>query len=711
MANRLAHESSPYLRQHAENPVDWWPWGREAFEEARRRDVPVLISIGYSSCHWCHVMNRESFQDPHTANVINATCVPVKVDREELPAVDAIYMSALQAMRGQGGWPLTAWADHDGRPFYAGTYFPPRPVQNQPSFEQVLRAIDETWRHRRDEVSGIAGSLTERIAQQSRIAEARTPDGQALPVPGETELQAAAEQLLDQIDLEHGGFGPAPKFPPPMTLIQLLRHHARTAETGQRSDSLDVVALTMRQMAAGGIHDHLTGGFARYSVDREWVVPHFEKMLYDNALILRAAVDWWRAENELDPGSGNADLARYLIEQTAGFLTSGFRLDCGAFAASFDADSELPAACEDEGEAHRGNTPPHGEGAFAVWSRHDLDEALGADAGWAAEFLAVTEEGTFEHGRSVLQMPALRDLDGPGDQRAGTRPWQNPRWLSVRDRLLAARERRPQPARDDKVLTSWNALAVTALTHAAQALQRPDWMQTARDAQSYLLRTHWRQGLLARASLEGSIGGDGVLEDYAALAVSAATLYSAEGDPGHLRTAREVIAAALERFVETGEDGDGTNRIFDAPDDGLLVVRTSDSNDTAVPSGRALLAEAAGMLAGLLSADDPLTVRLAALREDALRGFLIFALKAPRGGSWGLAQAETRAAGDPRLASRSPALRRLGWEAPSPGLLIDPEPEELPEEERRAAVICRDRTCGLPITEPEALAAALRGSA
>ncbi|MGA8116304.1 MAG: thioredoxin domain-containing protein, partial [Actinocatenispora sp.] len=417
MANRLAEATSPYLLQHADNPVDWREWDAAAFDEARRRDVPVLISVGYAACHWCHVMAHESFEDPAVAAVVNEHTVPVKVDREERPDVDAVYMTATQAMTGQGGWPMTVFATPDGAPFWCGTYLP------KAQFTALVKAVAEAWRERRDEVVGQGDAVVSAL----RRAAAPTGPGEALTPEL---LDAAAVALRSDFDRANGGFGTAPKFPPSMVLEFLLRQHARTGDP----QSLAMVRETCARMARGGMYDQLAGGFARYAVDATWTVPHFEKMLYDNALLLRVYTHLWRATG--DP------LARRVARETVEFLLTDLRAGDG-FAASLDADTD------------------GAEGLTYVWTPAQLREVLGDEDGdWATDLLDVT--GTFERGTSVLQLPV-----DPADRQ---------RWVRVRARLRAARDVRPQPARDDKVVTAWNGLAITALAEFAMismALDRP----------------------------------------------------------------------------------------------------------------------------------------------------------------------------------------------------------------------------------------------
>ncbi len=410
MPNRLAHETSPYLLQHADNPVDWWPWSADAFEEARRRGVPVLLSVGYSSCHWCHVMAHESFEDPATAALVNDHFVAVKVDREERPDVDAVYMEAVQAATGQGGWPMTVFLTPEAEPFYFGTYFPPEPRHGMPSFGQILEGVRNAWTDRRDEVGEVAGRIVADLAGRS-LTESLPADRRP---PRAEELHGALMALTREFDAVQGGFGGAPKFPPSMVLEFLLRHHARTGSEG----ALEMVQATCAAMARGGIYDQLGGGFARYAVDATWTVPHFEKMLYDNALLCRTYAHLWR--------STDSELARRIAVDTADFMVRELRTDQGGFASALDADS-------DDGSG----TGRHVEGAYYVWTPEQLRAVLGEkDAEFAAACFGVTEEGTFEEGASVLQLPDTEAVSythsgrAPGGTTRSSPPgtdWPSPR--------------------------------------------------------------------------------------------------------------------------------------------------------------------------------------------------------------------------------------------------------------------------------------------
>jgi len=652
VTNRLAGETSPYLLQHKDNPVEWWPWSPEAFAEARRRDVPVLVSIGYAACHWCHVMAHESFEDEATAAVMNAHFVNVKVDREERPDVDAVYMEATQALTGHGGWPMTVFATPDGDAFVCGTYFPPEPRHGMPSFRQVLEAVAEAWRDRRDDVVASGREITRRLGERGPVQGGDEP-------PAAGDLDRAARSLAAIHDDQRGGFGGAPKFPPSMCLEFLLRHHARTAEP----TSLAMAARTMEAMARGGLYDQLAGGFARYSVDADWVVPHFEKMLYDNALLLGAYASWWRATG--DP------LARRVAEETAAFLIRDLGTPEGGFASALDADSE--------GE----------EGRYYVWTPGELAKVLGDDDGaWAARVWGVTEEGTFEHGSSVLQLRA--DPDDPG------------RYERVRAALLAARAERIPPARDDKVVTAWNGLAIRALAAAGTILDRPDYVGAAERAAALLDRLHADGDRLLRTSRRGVAGRHaGVLEDYADLAEGLLALYSATGEAAYADRAGALLDVVLEHFA--APDGG----FYDTADDAeALVRRPQDPTDNATPSGSSAAAGALLAYAALTGSE-----RHRGAAERALATVTPLLAQHVRFAGHAASVAEALVAGPAEiaLAGDSPALRRAAWLATSPGAVVA-FGGEVPllagrplVGGRPAAYVCRGFTCAAPVTEPSAL--------
>jgi uncharacterized protein YyaL (SSP411 family) len=678
MANRLADQTSPYLLQHAHNPVDWWPWCDEAFAEARRRDAPVLLSVGYSSCHWCHVMAGESFEDAATAELMNAHFVSVKVDREERPDVDAVYMEAVQAATGQGGWPMTVFLTPDAEPFYFGTYFPPAPRHGMPSFRQVLQGVREAWADRRAEVAEAAGSIVRELAGRG-IA----PQGAAQP-PGAGELGSALSALSRDFDAANGGFGGAPKFPPSMVLEFLLRHHARTGSDG----ALEMAVTTCEAMARGGIHDQLGGGFARYSVDAHWTVPHFEKMLYDNAQLCRLYAHLWRA-------TGSA-LARRVALDTADFLVRELRTDQGGFASALDADS-------DDG---RGG---HQEGAYYVWTPAQLSEVLGEDdARFAAAHFGVTEAGTFEEGASVLR------LTGAEDPAADV-----PRVQDVRERLFAARARRPRPGRDEKVVTAWNGLAIAALAETGAYFARPDLVEAAAAAADLLLAVHMDdRGRLVRTSRDGKAGTSaGVLEDYADLAEGLHALYAVTGEPAWLEVAGGLLESVLRHFT------DGRGAFFDTADDAeQLIRRPQDPTDNVTPSGWTGAAHALLTHAAYTGSS-----RHREAAEQALGVVRALAPRAPRFVGWGLAAAEALLDGPREVAvvgePDAPAtagLHRAALLATAPGAVValgEPggEGEDVPLLAHRgllggrpAAYVCRGFTCDAPTDDPEALAEALR---
>jgi uncharacterized protein len=703
--NRLASATSPYLLQHASNPVDWWPWGDEAFAQARARDVPVLLSIGYAACHWCHVMAHESFENAETAAQMNAGFVNIKVDREERPDVDAVYMSATQALTGQGGWPMTVFVTPEGRPFYAGTYFPPRPRDQLPSFRQLMTAISETWQERRADVEKVSGQISAALAERAR---ASRPSGAGEPPSAEV-LSHAVELLAGAEDRTHGGFGGAPKFPPSMVLEFLLRHAAAasTAGGGSGETALAVAGRTLRAMAAGGLYDQVGGGFARYSVDRAWVVPHFEKMLYDNALLARVYLHWWRL-------TGEPTGARIALE-TGDWLLAALRTTEGGFASSLDADT--PVGGPDGGS--------HGvEGLTYVWTPRQLSEALGEpDGAWAAEVLKVTSAGSFERGTSTLRL--ARDV------------WADPveagRWTAVRERLRVARAARPQPGRDDKVVAAWNGLAIAALAETGALLGRDDLVEAATGAAELLLTVHWsrsepgpdptdgpgRGSILRRVSRDGVAGPPGgVLEDYGDVAEGLLALHAVTGSARWLRAAGEMLDVVLAEFV----DADGVHDTAAAGTDPALavVVRPADPTDNAYPSGASA---AAGALLSYAALTGSSRHREAAQR--ALWAAGASAQRAPQAFGWALAVTQAMLDGPREVAivgvdgdAGLARLRQVALASSAPGLVISVGAADAPGvplladrptiEGRATAYVCRDFACEMPVTEPADLVDRLR---
>lgn len=660
--NTLGLATSPYLRQHADNPVHWQQWTPHAMAEAAARDVPILLSIGYAACHWCHVMAHESFEDDEVAAAMNANFVCVKVDREERPDIDAVYMNATIALTGHGGWPMTCFLTPDGRPFFCGTYYP------KDGFLQLLSAVTDTWRGRR----GYVEEASDQIAGELRkVAGALAGAAGAGPNVDPGLCDHAVATVLAGLDTVHGGFGAAPKFPPSAMLEALLRHYERTGS----ASSLQAVARTGSAMARGGIYDQLAGGFARYSVDNAWVVPHFEKMLYDNALLLRAYAHWTRRTG--DP------LARRVARQTARFLLDELA-DGAMFTSSLDADA--------------GGR----EGASYVWTPEELTEVLGPDDGpWAAEVFVVTASGTFEHGTSVLQLP-----NDPADQ---------DRLERVRTALLAARLTRTQPGRDDKVVTSWNGLAITALAEASVALEDPELVRAARRCATALLDVHRVDGRLRRASLGGVIGDSAaILEDYAMLATGLLALYQLTVEDGWLSAARELLDIACAHFTDPQQRG----RWYDTADDAeSLMLRPADPLDGATPSGAAAITEALLTAAHLV--DSATAPRYLELALQTLGAHAVLLARAPASAGHWLAVAEAAVRGPLQVAvacdsARSALLadaRRLapggaivvGGKMDSSALLVGRDRVNGAD----AAYVCRGRLCDLPVTRSADLAAAL----
>ena len=641
MPNRLADATSPYLLQHKDNPVDWWPWGPEAFAEATRRGVPVLLSVGYAACHWCHVMAHESFEDPHAAAYVNKHFVPIKVDREERPDVDSVYMEATQAMTGHGGWPMTCFLTPTGEPFFCGTYFPPADRPGMPSFRTVCQSVTRAWVERRDEIEAAGADVVRQLTE--RMAPPAGTDAQVTAL----QLDAAAGALREEFDRVQGGFGSAPKFPPSMALEFLLRHWARTGD----GEALAMVETTCERMARGGIYDQLAGGFARYSTDERWVVPHFEKMLYDNALLARVYAHWWRA-------SGNP-LARRIAEETCDWMLAELRTAQGGFASALDADSE--------GE----------EGKFYVWT----PEEVGAEA---AELFAVTEKGTFEHGRSVLQL-----LVDPVD--VG-------RWRSERERLREMREARVHPARDDKVVAAWNGLAIAALADCGVLFERPDLLDAATRCATLLADVHMVDGRLRRVSRDGVVGAPvGVLEDYGDLAEGLLALHQATGDARWLELSGALLDIAVKHFA------DGNGGFFDTADDAeRLVRRPQDPTDNATPSGHSAVAAALLSYAALTGDGDR---RQQAERAVAATGRLIE--RFPRYAGWAAATAEALQAGPLEIAVvDAPQLASVARRATSPGAVVVTGGVSplLADRPAGAAYVCRGFVCDAPTTDPRELA-------
>ncbi len=555
--NRLAHETSPYLRQHAENPVDWYPWGEEALARAAAEDRPILLSVGYSSCHWCHVMAHESFEDPEIAATMNRLFVNVKVDREERPDIDAVYMDAVQALTGQGGWPMTVFLTPDGRPFYGGTYFPPADRGGMPGFPRILDAIADVWSTKRDEIAQQTDQLVAAIESNTlagRIAD--SDEGLHFVM-----LDRAYEGVAAAFDPVDGGFGNAPKFPPSMTLDFLMRCHLR----GDAPEALTMVTTTLDAMAAGGLYDHVGGGFARYSTDTRWLVPHFEKMLYDQSLLVGAYL-----RGHLLTGR---DRYREVVEETIAYVLRDLRHDAGGFFSAEDADSEGV------------------EGKFFLWSPAEIEAVCGADAAEVIRYFGVTEAGNFVDPHTQYSGSILHQADR-----------QEPKPDAVRrslPALFAAREQRVRPGLDDKVLTAWNALFTRSLVEAAAAFERTDWMDAARTNLRFLLDHLRPDGRLLRSwQADGGARHLAVAEDYAAL-VGALVTAAEYDDVAWLEDAVVLAEELRELFSDPASGGFFTTGV----DAESLIIRPQDFFDNATPSENSLAADALLRLAAVTGDD------------------------------------------------------------------------------------------------------------
>jgi uncharacterized protein YyaL (SSP411 family) len=567
--NRLARETSPYLLQHAHNPVDWYPWGEEAFATARAEDKPILLSVGYATCHWCHVMERESFEDEAIARLLAEHFVAIKVDREELPDVDHVYMTALQAMGGHGGWPMNMFLTPALAPFYGGTYFPPQPRHGLPAFAELLRAVAQAWRERRDEVEQQAQALLEHLRQG--VAAPRRPPADGLH-------GRALATLAKSFDARHGGFGGAPKFPQP-PLLQYLLSLAALGEAQAR----DMLLTTLARMAEGGLYDHLGGGFARYSTDERWHLPHFEKMLYDNAQLARLYAGAWRLTGE--------PRLRFVAEDTLAWMQREMQPAAAgaAFGSAQDADSEGV------------------EGRFYVWTAAELRAVLGADAEPALRLYGATDAGNWEDGLNVLERrepDAVRAALGLSPE--GFASWER----SLRERLYAVRSRRVWPLTDDKVLADCNGMALRALAEAGRLLGRADLVDSARALAGFLLQTMRADGRLRHAWRGGVLRGESYLADHAQVGLGLLELHMATGEPAWLQRAFELAEAMVERFHV---DGSG----FYDGEAGLLPVRARDLFDGAAPSGTAAACELLLRLAGVYARADWADIAEQAIERQA----------------------------------------------------------------------------------------------
>jgi uncharacterized protein len=714
--NRLINENSPYLIQHAHNPVEWYPWAEQALDRAKSEDKPILLSVGYAACHWCHVMEKESFENEETARIMNENFINIKVDREERPDIDSIYMTAVQAMTGGGGWPMTVFMTAEGVPFYGGTYFPPEDRHGLPAFRRVLLSIADAYRNRRDELL----SSGQKLVQHIRTATAARMPAGAL---SNDMLDRAFNGLASQFEPRYGGFGRAPKFPQPMTLEFLLRYARRTGS----QPGMQMLEKTLRAMAEGGMYDQLGGGFHRYSVDEQWLVPHFEKMLYDNALLARVYVEAFQASG--DP------FYRRVAEETLDYMVREMRHGAGGFFSTQDADS-LPAP----GAEHKE------EGAFFVWEPTELREVLGnSDAMVFAALYDVSDRGNFE-GKNILHVhrqPAevARVMGMPVEQIEQVA-------ARARRKLFAAREQRPKPALDDKVLTAWNGMALRAFAHAARALGRDDYREVARQCAEFLLRELRHGDILFRSwkdaarppttdhrppTTEGEEIGrpqttnhgprttriPGFLEDQALLADGLLALYEATFEPRWLIEARALADTMLARFWDEGIAG-----FYDtAAGHQALVVRPRDTGDNATPSGNAAAADVLLRLAAIF--DEP---SYRARAEAVLAGMVQLMERYPTGFGRYLAAAEfalapvkevalvgapdapdTQALLEtifrPFLPNKVVLLRQPGEEPPAvPSPLLE---DRAQLGGKATAYVCEHYVCKLPCADPAALAAQL----
>jgi len=665
MSNRLASETSPYLLQHKDNPVDWYPWGEEALERARVEDKPILLSVGYAACHWCHVMERESFEDRDVAELMNVNFVPVKVDREERPDIDAIYIEAVQAMTGQGGWPMTVFLTPAGVPFYGGTYFPPEDRHGMPSFTRVLSGVAEAWRTKRPDVEEQGQRLLDHIDVASKIL----PSSDVIT---EEILRRAFSSLVDSFDREHGGFGGAPKFPQPMIIDLLHRLHARGYQGAGA-----MARLTLDQMARGGIFDQIGGGFARYSVDRRWLVPHFEKMLYDNAQLIRTYTRSWVL--------GHSQLHHEVVHRTVEWLLREMRDAAGGFYSSLDADSE--------GE----------EGRFYVWTAAEVEDALGDDTPAAMTAFGMTPEGNFE-GKNI-PVRAHPDAD-PGIE-------------DLRRRLFEARSARIRPGTDDKILTAWNALTISALAEAGWVFDRDDWIAAAIRAMRFLMTSMRRDGRLMRAYRDARVRHLGFAEDYAFYLEASLSLYQATFDPEWLDEARWAADEAILLFLDADRGG-----FFTTGADGeRLITRSKDLVDNAVPSANSVMAmelQRLSMLTGESSYERHAI--------EAIRVILDAAKRSPQGFGHLLGAVEMYT-GDPKEVVIVGSPARADWHEmreamrdnylPNKVLVISDRPEEedtkrvpllvdrVAIEGRATAYVCKHGTCRLPVHSAAELLAQL----
>jgi len=686
--NRLIHEKSPYLLQHAYNPVDWYAWGPEAFAKAQAEQKPIFLSIGYSTCHWCHVMERESFENPQIATLINQWFVPIKVDREEHPDLDQVYMRAVTTLTGQGGWPLNVFLTPDLKPFFGGTYFPPERSRNMPGLPEVLSAVADMWKTKHDEIltsaEQLTGSLRGADHRDAAATEAITVDV----------LHAAFNQMASAFDETSGGFGQAPKFPRSHELSFLLSYWARTGTSQAR----EMVTTTLDHLAQGGIHDHLGGGFHRYATDARWLVPHFEKMLYDQALLARTYCEAYRVTKRAE----YAEAARGIFE----YVLRDLRDPRGGFYSAEDADSE--------GE----------EGAFYVWTPVQVTQVLGSsEADVFNRFYGVTPEGNFsaeggsasggEHGTSILHIEQPLEIFA---RLKGFEPGQLAQRLAAsRAALFAARNRRPRPHRDDKILTSWNGLMIASLAYGASTLHEPRYLKAAQDAATFLLTSLTREGLVLRRYRDGDARYPGTLEDYAFLSNGLLELYEADFDPRWLSQAKRLAGEMIKRFWD--EEGGGF--FLRGNDEAPLIVRSKEAYDGATPSGNSIGALVL-LKVGRLTMDE----RLESFGRRTLAAFGEALERAPFGQPQMLIAADVALgptteiviAGDPQAPATTQMLQILQERfLPRAVALLHPSGSDgraiealapfvkaqEPVDGKPTAYVCEQFICKLPTTSPE----------
>jgi hypothetical protein len=678
MPNRLIHETSPYLLQHAHNPVDWYPWGSEALQKAKSEDKPIFLSIGYAACHWCHVMEHESFEDEATAKMLNANFVSIKVDREERPDLDSIYMDAVVAMTGQGGWPMSVFLTPDGAPFYGGTYFPNTRRYNIPAFTDVLRAITEAWKNRRGDLLQNSARLTDALKGDELLGRLASDDTLDVSI-----LNEAVNQIQNSFDAVNGGWGGAPKFPQPMTIEFLLRVYLRTRDALARK----MIVQTLNKMARGGMFDQLGGGFHRYSTDANWLVPHFEKMLYDNAQLARVYLHAWQVTQD--------DFYRRVTEQTLDYLIREMTHPRGGFFSSQDADSE----------GH--------EGKFYIWHLDEIRNIVGDDAALFFDAYGVTERGNFE-GATILSL--VRDVDVIAAMHKLSIAETQTRLESARQKLFTHRESRVKPARDEKVLTAWNGLMLAALAEAARVLKRADYLAVAERNATFLLRELRRaDGRLLRSwnASRGDARLNAYLEDYANLAEGLLALYESTFDERWFSAARELADTMLAHF------DDERGGFFDTSDDHeTLLTRPKSLDDNAVPSGNAMATTVLLKLAAFTGDQ-----RYADAAVRALRTVQRALTAAPLGFAQWLSALDFLLAQPKEIAmvgsaSGASDLLKVVYDEyrPNQVVAVGQEDSAIPLLRGRAmlngkatAYVCKHFTCQLPVTEPADLAKQLEG--